>query len=386
MPMVFDFALPGRIHFGIGRIAELPALISEAGKRVCIITGRHPDRHQRVFEEIESAGVIWSVFRVTGEPTVQTAMEAVNFARERLCDCVVSIGGGSSIDAGKVVAAMMTNESELIDHLEVIGGGKPLLKPTAPHIAVPTTSGTGAEATKNAVLESPEHRVKVSVRSNYLLPHTALIDPALTVGVPPKITAATGLDALTQLIEAFTSRRASPMTDALCRQGIGLARTSLLRAFLHGDDLDARSDMSLASLLGGIALANAGLGAVHGFAGPFGGLFHASHGAVCAALLPHVVRANIDALRSGDDGEAGLGKYRELGRILTGEADASPEDAVRWLRDITAELYVRPLSSFRFTKNDYPVLMEKARLSSSMRGNPVGLTDEQLAGILDAAI
>src|SRR5208282_5705063 len=227
-------------------------------------------------------------------------------------------GGGSAIDAAKAIAAMLTNKGELLDYVEIIGRGKPLTQPSAPFIAVPTTAGTGSEVTRNAVLASPEHRVKVSLRSPLMLPRVAVVDPELTYALPPAITASTGLDALTQLIEPFVCARANPMVDALCIEGIRRAARSLREVVHQNPGKSAREDMALASLFGGIALANAGLGAVHGFAGPMGGMFAAPHGALCAALLPGVMAANVAALRRRQPGGEGLRRYDEIARLLTG--------------------------------------------------------------------
>src|SRR5579871_2640819 len=231
-------------------------------------------------------------FLVTGEPTVGLIRQGAAFARERGCDSVVALGGGSAIDAGKAIAALLTNPGDPLDYLEVIGGGQPLAQTPAPFIAVPTTAGTGSEVTRNAVLGSPEHGVKASLRSPLMLPCIALVDPELTYGLPPAVTASTGLDALTQLIEPYVSVRANPIVDAICVDGIQRVAHSLRRAYHDGTDRDARRDMSLASLFGGLALANAGLGVVHGFASPLGGSWKAPHGALCAAILPHGMAAN----------------------------------------------------------------------------------------------
>ena len=229
---------------------------------------------------------------------------------------VVGIGGGSVIDTAKAIAALVSNSGEPLDYLEVIGKGCALERAPVAFIALPTTAGTGSEVTRNAVLGSPEHGVKASLRSPMMLPRLSVIDPELTVELPPALTASTGLDALTQLIEPYVSSRANAMTDLYCLEGMRRVSRSLRRAFVDGGDKEARTDMAFASLLGGLALANAGLGVVHGFAAPMGGMFDAPHGAVCAALLPHGVAANIRALRSrGANGDA-LRRYAEVAAIL----------------------------------------------------------------------
>ena len=247
-----------------------------------------------------------TTFSVAGEPEISTVEQGVALAKKGNCELVIGIGGGSAMDAAKAIAAMLANEGELLDYLEIIGRGKALTKPSAPFIAIPTTAGTGSEVTRNAVLSSPEHKLKVSLRSPLMLARVAIVDPELTCDLPPALTASTGCDALTQLIEPFVCARANPMTDGLCVEGIRRAARSLRTAFHDGQNKSAREDMAVASLFGGLALANAGLGAVHGFAGPIGGNFPAPHGAVCAALLPHVMAANIRALRQRAAGSEAL--------------------------------------------------------------------------------
>jgi alcohol dehydrogenase class IV len=232
-------------------------------------------------------GITGESFPIHGEPTVDLVRHGTRLARDTGCDLVIALGGGSAIDAGKAIAALLANGGDPLDYLEVVGQAKPLSRPSAPFIAIPTTAGTGSEVTRNAVLASPEDGVKASLRSPHMLPALAVVDPELTLDLPQALTASTGLDALTQLIEPYVSNRANPMTDLYCVEGLRVAASALRRAWRDGHDLAARTDMSFASLLGGLALANAGLGAVHGFAAPLGGMFDAPHGALCATLRLH---------------------------------------------------------------------------------------------------
>jgi alcohol dehydrogenase class IV len=298
----------------------------------------------------------------------------------------VGIGGGSVIDAGKAIAALAGNPGDVLDYLEVVGGSKALSSPSLPFVAIPTTAGTGAEVTRNAVIMSPEHQVKVSLRSPHMLPRLALVDPELTYSLPPAETAATGLDALTQLIEPFVSIKANPMTDGFCQEGIVRVARSLRSAYQDGSDAAARQDMSLAALFGGLALANAGLGAVHGFAGAIGGMFPASHGAVCAALLPHVMNANVRALRQREPDNPVLDRYREIAQILTGATKAKADDGIAWTQHLLADLQIPHLGEYGIRPKDVDVIVAKAQPASSMRGNPIKLTDEELRGILVAAL
>jgi alcohol dehydrogenase class IV len=303
---------------------------------------------------------------------------------------VVAIGGGSVLDAGKAVAALMTNPGDVMDYLEIIGRARPLQHEPAPFIAVPTTAGTGAEVTRNAVLGAPDHRAKVSMRSPLMLPRVAVVDPELTVSVPADVTATTGLDALTQLIEPFVSPRANPLTDALCRDGMTRVARALRRAWRDGADLEARTDMCLAALFGGMALANAGLGAVHGLAGPLGGMLGAPHGALCAALLPAVLHGNCRALAARANGDAtaaaAMDRYEEVARILTGNRRASAGEAVAWARDLCRELDIPTLREMGLDPAEIPEAVERARQSSSMKGNPVALSPAELTEILAGAL
>lgn len=351
-----------------------------------MVTGREPARHAQLLDGLRAASVQVETFAVAREPTVELASEGVARARAFGADLVIGIGGGSALDAGKAMAALLTNEGDPLDFLEVIGRGQPLARDPAPYLAVPTTSGTGAEVTKNAVLKSQAHGVKVSLRSDRMLPDLALVDPDLTLTVPPAVTASTGLDALTQVLEPFVSHLRNPLTDGICREGMKRAARSLQRAYEDGQDVDARRDMALTSLFGGLALANAKLGAVHGFAGPLGGMFPSPHGAVCARLLPLVIEANVRALRTrGADPEA-LERYDEIGRILTGQPDARAEDAIRWTREIVDALRIPSLSSYGMGPEHLDTVIDKSRRSSSMKGNPIELEREELVHILERAL
>jgi alcohol dehydrogenase class IV len=325
-------------------------------------------------------------FIVAEEPTIDLILQGVHRARAQKCDLVIGIGGGSALDTGKAIAALLTNGGHPLDYLEVIGRGKPLTRPAAPYIAIPTTAGTGAEVTRNAVLGSPDHQVKVSLRSPLMLPRLAIVDPELTYDLPPAITASTGLDALTQVLEPFVSHLANPLTDALCREGLHRAARSLRRAYEHGHDTAARADMALTSLCGGLALANAKLGAVHGFAGPFGGMFSAPHGATCAALLPHVMAVNVQALQTRQPDSAALIRYTEVAQILTGRETAAARDGVEWVQALCRDLQIPPLSTYGLTEADFPALIEKSARASSMKGNPLELTGAEMAEILSRAL
>lgn len=383
--MKFEFATAQRILFGEGALGEIGAATRNFGTQALVVTGANPQRAERLLKLLRAANVQPAIFSVSHEPTVADAVTGVAAAHNAGAEVIVALGGGSVIDAAKAIAALATNPGDVFDYLEVIGKAQPLTQPSLPVIAIPTTAGTGSEVTRNAVLASPEHRVKVSVRSPSMLPRLALVDPELTYSLPAAVTAATGMDALTQLIEPFVSSRAHPLTDAICREGLRHAARSLTQAVRHGQDTAARRDMAFASLCGGLALANAGLGAVHGFAGPFGGMYGAPHGAVCAALLPEVVAVNVKALRQRQPGSMALARYAELAHLLTGSAEATIDDAIIWLRALVAGLEIPPLSHYGFHRADAPALVEKASAASSMKANPIVLTDAELTAIVNAA-
>jgi alcohol dehydrogenase class IV len=362
---------------------ELDTLISSAGSRALVCTGSAPGRHQELIERLD---LPTTVVAVSGEPTVDVARAATEAAVAHGADVVVGIGGGSVIDVGKGVAMLLGNGGDPLDYLEVVGAGKPITLPSVPYAAVPTTAGTGAEVTENAVLASPAHRRKASLRSRFMLPTVAVVDPLLTISCPPAVTASSGLDALTQCLEPLVSTQATPVTDGLAKEGLRRAASSLRLAYRDGSNVDARTDMALCSLLGGVALANGRLGAVHGLAAVIGGIVDAAHGAVCAALLGSVVEVNVRALREREPVNPALDRYDEAGRILTGRPDATIEDGIDWLRETVAMLDVPSLAALGITSDDAEQVVIKARTASSMNYNPITLTDRELHIIVEASM
>jgi alcohol dehydrogenase class IV len=384
--MRFEFSTATRILFGPGTAREMAPLAKELGRRALLVTGRSAGRAVDLAVSLRAAEIEPLPFATAGEPTVDLAREGARQAREEHCDLVIAFGGGSAIDAGKAIAALASNAGDVLDYIEVIGKAQPLEKPPLPFIAVPTTAGTGSEVTRNAVLASPEHRLKASLRSPLMLPRLAVIDPELTYSLPPSITASTGLDALTQLIEPYVSSRANPMIDTLCLDGIRRVARGLVPAWQDGPDKKARLDMSLASLYGGLALANAGLGAVHGFAAVIGGNFEAPHGAVCAALLPHVIAINIRALRARGGTSPALAKYEEVAKALGAPAGAVAEDGAAAAGRLCEQLQVPSLGSYGVREEQFAHLVEAALRASSMKANPVLLTPDEMNEILMRAL
>lgn len=461
----FEFACAGRVVFGSGTFARAPGIASRLGSAALVVTGRsalveaaalpppegfrgiHPAgaapgsgrsaesmparaaRSRRdggeaprvwelpcppdsplglLLEGLASAGISAVPFLVHGEPTTRIADEGARIALASGRDMVIGLGGGSVLDASKAISGLMTNGGTAVDYLEVVGHGRALEARAAPLLAIPTTAGTGSEVTKNAVLLEPSARVKASIRSEDLLPAVALVDPSLTHSQPPQLTAMTGLDALTQLIEAYLTPRASPLTDLLTLDGISRSARSLLRAVRDGQDAAAREDLALASLYGGFALANAGLGAVHGIAAPLGGRHPVPHGAACALLLPHVFAANLTILRASAPAGTALVRMRRVGEILVREGagphdrgfrqtsnladagqpgDEDPADAaVRILHQFVSECSLPGLASYGVGRGDIPFIVEGSLRASSMKGNPVVLSPEMIASVIAAAL
>lgn len=388
----FEFASAGRIVFGRGEaLRRVPPAVLELGCRsVLFVTGSSTGRAEPLAEALRAAGVAVSFFGLSGqgEPTVDDCEACLAAARAAGADCVVGFGGGSAIDTGKAVAALLTQPEGLLAYMEVVGKGKPLVNRPLPFIAVPTTAGTGSEVTKNSVFDAPAAGVKASIRSNWMLAALAVVDPGLTASVPPDVTAATGLDALTQCLEPYVCNAPNPLVDALCLEGLRRAARSLRRACAAGaTDEAARDDMCVTSLFGGLALANAKLGAVHGFAGPLGGMLHAPHGALCAAMLPHACAVNVAALReAAARGEgaaaAALARYDDVAAALTNRPGARAAEGVEWLQAVVAELKVPGLGTYGLSEARFGEVIEKAGRSSSMKGNPVALSHEQLVSIL----
>jgi len=377
--MRFEFATATRVVFGEGTAASLPELAFAFGKRPLVVTGASTERAASLVSTLSA-----ETFAVHGEPTVDMVRDGARRVQNIGCDVVISLGGGSAIDAGKAIATIATNGGEPLEFLEVVGKGRAIAVPSLPFIAVPTTAGTGSEVTRNAVLGSTEHGVKASLRSPMMLPRVAVVDPELTYGLPPAVTSYTGLDALTQLIEPYVSARANPLVDALCVEGIRRVAGALRRAYHDGADRDARRDMTLASLLGGLALANAGLGVVHGFAAPLGGGWKAPHGALCAALLPHGMAANVAALRERAPQHPALERYAVIAGLLTGRNEASAEDGIAWVRALCLELNTPALRAWEITEAALPGIVEKAASTSSMKANPLPLTSEELLSVVTA--
>jgi alcohol dehydrogenase class IV len=377
----FALQFPGRIVFGTGAADGVPAAAAGFGTRMLIVTGANPARVAPVLDGLVEEASATAVIAGAAEPTLADARAAVEAGRSIGAEVVVAIGGGSVIDLGKAAAMLLGNGGDPLDYLEVIGRAAPITRPSLPLVAVPTTAGTGSEVTANAVLSSPDDRVKASLRSPHMLPRLAVVDPDLTLACPPSVTASAGMDALTQCLEPYVSRQANPVTDGWARIGLMGAGRGLRNAYRNGDDLAARTDMAMASVMGGLALANAKLGAVHGFAAALGGMAEVPHGAVCAALLGPVCRANMTRAST----TVAL-RYTDAARWLTGDEDAAASDGLRWIEDTARQLAIPGLAEYGLTAADTAEVVAKAAAASSMQGNPVALDAEALAEIYLAAL
>lgn len=384
--MQFEFATATRVLFGTGRIKEIGSLAAGMGQRALVVTGSNVARAQGLLNLLYERGVQTVGFAVNGEPTTDLVQRGLELASRESCDLVIGFGGGSVLDTGKAIAILLTNEGDVLDYLEVIGKGKALTQPAVPYIAIPTTAGTGTEVTRNAVLGAPDFGVKVSLRSPLMLARLALIDPALTYSLPPGVTASSGLDALSQLIEPYVCNSPNPLIDAICREGMKRAARSLRQAFQYGHDENAREDMAMSALFSGFALANARLGAVHGFAGVLGGGLNAPHGAICARLLPLVMSVNVHAMAERSTQSETLHRYDEIAQILTGNTSARAAEGVAWVNDLCATLGIPSLSSYGLKREDFPSVVEKSAKASSMKGNPIALTPEEMGEVLERAL
>jgi alcohol dehydrogenase class IV len=384
--MNFSFSTANSIHLGDGIAKNLCKFLPESTKRAFILTGKTPARHQFLMGSLAANDIETALFQVTSEPTTYLISKALKNARTFQPDTVIGLGGGSVIDTGKALAALLNNDGELLDYLEIVGKGKPLLHPSIPYMAIPTTAGTGSEVTRNSVIGVPDSAVKVSLRSPYMIPRWAVVDPELTYDLPPEISAYTGMDAFIQCLEAYLSRDANPLSDGIALQGLQRASLSLRAACQPKLDKAAKSDLCVASLCGGIALANAKLGAIHGFAGPIGGMIEAPHGALCAGLLLPVLRMNYDiVMRRESDGKTSR-KFDQVAQVLTGNPTAKGSYAIAWIESLLKDLPLATLSELGFTEAMIPEAVKKSTQSSSMKGNPIDLESADLREILEECL
>ncbi len=383
--MRLQLSTPSQIHFGDEILIESIPAIAAMGSRLLLVAGRQSEWADLLAEKLRNSGGEVRRLLIAGEPDLDTIRGGAELARSFQPEVILGLGGGSAMDAAKAISGLAANPGDPLDYLEVVGAGRTLSSPGPAVIAIPTTAGTGAEVTRNAVISVPERRVKVSMRSPYLMPLMAVVDPTLTYSMPPQVTASTGMDALVQLIEPFLSKRSNPFTDLFCVDGMARIGRSLSRAYQDGSDQDARREMSYASLLGGLALANAGLGAVHGFAGVIGGFYQASHGAICARLLAPVIKANYTVIEQQNLDAVLLQKFTRVAQLVTGSQGASVNDLVAWLEALCARLKIPRLGELGVQEVDFEPIARQSAVASSMKANPVGLEHAILLEILSEA-
>jgi len=389
----FSIARLPRIEFGCGAVARLPALAAPYGKSLLLVTGQaafvESTAGETLLADLKARGFSWEHLRVACEPSPQFVDNAVAMLRASKFDAVIGIGGGSALDAAKAIAGLLRPGNSVRDHLEGIGPELPYRGPATAFIAVPTTAGTGSEATKNAVLSvQGADGFKKSFRDDALVAEWAVIDPDLLATCPPELIAADGMDAFTQLLESFVSARANPITDALARSGIMAVKDSLLLLYREQSS-PAREKMAYASLMSGICLAQTGLGAVHGLASPLGAFFPIPHGVVCGTLAATATAVNIEAMEAREPDNPALPKYAEIGRRLAMRKGLNGRDAreylVATLRQWQEDLHLPRLSAYGIGAADFPRIVANSR-GSSMKTNPVVLSDAEVARILDARL
>jgi len=384
--MEFEFSTASRIIFGSGSIEKLDAILPGLGKSCLLVLGKKNPDPAIIISKLDKHGIKAATIHIEHEPAIADIEHAIAEGRKNNSDFVIGFGGGSVIDAGKAAAALLNNDGELLDYLEVVGKGQPVENHSKTYIAIPTTAGTGSEVTRNAVIAVPDKRVKVSMRHQNLLPAIALVDPLLTLTVPQAVTASTGMDAFTQVIEPYLTQVTNPFVDILCARAIPLGRKNLMACYQNGQDVYAREKMAFVSLMGGFALANAKLGAVHGFAGPLGGMFDAPHGAICAALLPAVMEVNAHLLKTrAPEGEK-IQRFEQVARWVTGDDHAEIQDGVEAVGALGKFLKIPSLSNYGIREEDFPAIIHKAKRSSSMKGNPGLLSEDDMALILKKSL
>ena len=384
--MRMEYSAPGKIIFGEATAIEAAFSARHYGEKVMLVTGMGQSEPGRMRDYLYAQGMQVEIFAVEREPTVEMVLAGISRTQINRTDVVIGFGGGSAIDTAKAIAVLSKNPGNPLDYLEVVGGGLAIQMPGIPMIAVPTTAGTGSEVTRNAVLGVPEKKMKVSLRSPFLLPVLAVIDPELTYTMPRALTASTGMDALTQVIEPFVSNRANLIADLYCREGMLRVGKALLTAYKEENNPSARINMSFASLMGGLALANAGLGAVHGFASPLGGMYDAPHGAICARLLAPVIKVNVKALQDRAPDQAALSRYAEAARLVTGSHTADESVLYTWCDAMSEEFQIPRLHALGVQETDFDEIIRKAASASSMKANPIQLTTDELREILAMAL
>lgn len=386
MVKAFQFSRLPKIIFRNGAIGELTSQILQYGSKIVLVTGKKSflgsANSEKLLDDFKQRGIGYHILSVQGEPSPEVVDNAVKqFSSEKI-DLIVGIGGGSVIDTGKALSAMMYRPESVSEFLEGVGtNDHPGTK--LPFIAIPTTSGTGSEATKNAVISNVgKNGFKKSLRHDNFVPDLALVDPELTLNCPQNITAASGMDCFTQLTEAFLSEKSNEFTDAFAIAGLKQIKTSLIRCYIDGGDIEARSGMSFAALSSGICLANAGLGVVHGFASSIGGMYNIPHGLICGTLMASGNQINLRELRKKDDNQSALKKYAILGELFIEKRDKSDnyyaDSFLQFLHSLTADLNLPGLSEYGVEEKDLDLICR----NTEIKNNPVKLSSDDLKDVL----
>ena len=378
---MFQFMTSSRIIFGEGALINSLSSLNQFGYSVLLVTGKDGTRAEPVVSYLKQQGMRYQQVAIHGEPLIAMVEEMAAMGRKFRPDMVLAIGGGSVLDAGKALAALIPNQGSVYDYVEVVGRNVPLQAKPLPYIAVPTTAGTGSEVSKNAVLRSAQENVKVSLRCPEMLPDLSIIDPTLTYGMDPVMSGYCGMDAFTHLMEAYVCGDPNPLTDMVCEEGLRRLAGAIIAA-CEDDDPRARSDMSFAALLGGMASANAKLGAAHGLASSLGGRLDAPHGLITAQLAPYVMQENILAAREAGRADV-LNRYRQLACILTGRMNAEISDGIQWTKRTLKRLNLPRVSEYGLCDMMFEEVAEDALLSNAIKGNPLPLNKERLLSILN---
>ncbi|PSU35143.1 iron-containing alcohol dehydrogenase [Photobacterium lutimaris] len=378
---MFQFMTATRIIFGEGALNNSLSTLNQFGYSVLLVTGRDSVRAEPLISYFKQQGMRYQQVAVHGEPLIAMVEEMAAMGRKFRPDMVLAIGGGSVLDAGKALAALIPNQGSVYDYVEVVGRNVPLQAKPIPFIAVPTTAGTGSEVSKSAVLRSAQENVKVGLRSPEMLPDLAIVDPTLTYGMGPVMSGCCGMDAFTHLMESYVCGEPNPLTDMVCEEGLRRLSGAILAA-CEDDDPRARSDMAFAAMLGGMALANAKLGAAHGLASSLGGRLHAPHGLITAQLAPYVMQENVLAAREAGRADV-LNRYRQLACILTGRMNAEIIDGIDWTKRTLKRLNLPSVTEYGFCNVMFDEVAEDALLSNSIKGNPLPLNKERLLSILN---
>lgn len=381
----FEFSTAQKIIFGSGSIKQIEKYAGSFG-RTCLLVSSKSAPFAKIEETLKASGIQYEIIFVKGEPTLNGLQKNLAPLRALKLDLIIGIGGGSVLDFAKAISALLTNQGDLLDYLEVVGKNQPIINSPVPLIAIPTTAGTGTEVTRNAVIKIEDKGVKVSLRSEKMIPKIAIVDPELTLSLPRDVTASTGMDALVQLIEPYISSRSNPMIDMVCKEGISLAAQSLETVYSQPDHLPSREKMAFSSLLGGMALANAGLGVVHGFAAVLGGKYPVAHGQCCARILPAAYRINYQALKSRDSQSEKIARFLEIARMVTNHNDAQIEDGITWFQELCRKLNIPHLKQFGISSKDSREIIENVKRASSTKGNPIQLNDDELLQILEESM